>query len=471
LQLQRHVLDAIRDKTTPNPFVVSALNLMELSIAYAERLYADIKEPDWFKNSSNPHIRQARRWIKLETGVWVMDEDLVGLAELIQTDWDWKSSFKTHLKFDVEQDPGYALLQIKRGMELERSVAEEAGEQPSAEVEEKPPKKRSDGVWGHGMAHYSDQVKEEYDEPSVDESTQEEEEGEADVEAEIEVTPMPQIAKVQPVETQTIQSLEEPEAEPVPAAAVELDCTAAYSKEDKGKGKGPALVRQNHLTEAEKELGPANFEPTPNFSWVHEPALQPATNTQPPSTNHHPQQGRVYHNHPSLSFHGRGNNRGIPLQIQTERNPNLPPRSAPTSAPPTADTQTSFASGMMASMHAPKLTGSMASMHAPRPTGLYASIHAPSPPTPQSSSSMASEHAPRPTGSMASMHAPRPTGSMASMHAPRPSTSPVIDRHRGTHADDPSPPASPATGRGNRNRGRGNKGSRSSLRLGSHQLN
>ena len=397
-----------------------------------------------------------------------MDEDLIALAELIQTDFDWKSSFRTHLKFDAEQDPGYALLQIKRGMELETSVAEEAGEQPIAEAEEKKPKKRSDGFWGHEMAHYSEQANEEYDEPSVDEGI-EDEEDEAKVEADTEDTPEPQPVTVQPqpevvtphAETQTVQSLEEPEPEPIPVQAVEPDSTTTYNKEEKGKGKGPALVKQQSLTEVEKELGPANFVPTPNFSWDDEPALQPPANTQSSSTTPHPQQGRVYHDHPSLSFHGRGNNRGIPLQIETERNPNIPPRPAPASASPATDAQTSFASGLMASRHAPKPTGSMASMHAPRPTGLYASMHAPSPSTPQ------------PTGSMASVHAPKPSGSMASMHAPKPSTSPVLDRNRSMHADDPTPPTSPSPSRQtqNRNRDRRNKGSRSGLRLGSHQLN
>jgi hypothetical protein len=190
---------------------------MEFSIAYAERLYPDIKEPDWFKNSSNPHIRQARLWIKQEAGVWIMDEDLLALAELIQNDWKWKSSFRAHLKFDTEQDPGYALLQIKRGMELETSVAEEAGEQPLVEVEENKPKKRSDGFWGHEMAHYSDQVKEEYDVPSVDPCIGEEEE--AEVDAKIEVKPEPQSATVRlqssvvapSVETRTVQPLDEPD--------------------------------------------------------------------------------------------------------------------------------------------------------------------------------------------------------------------------------------------------------------------
>ena len=78
-------------------------------------------------------------------GLWVVDEDLLTLAELIQNDWKWKSSFKAHLKFETEQDPGYALLHIKRGMELETSVVEEAGEQPLPEVKEKKPKKWSNG--------------------------------------------------------------------------------------------------------------------------------------------------------------------------------------------------------------------------------------------------------------------------------------------------------------------------------------
>lgn len=462
LQLQRHVLDAIREKTTPNAFVVSALNLMEFSIAYAERLYADIKEPEWFKNSSNPQIRKARLWIKQETGVWVMDEDLIALAELVQSDWDLSSSFKRHLGYNDEQEPGYALLQIRRGMELEISIAEEAGEQPLAGAEEKKPKKRSDGVWGHEMAHYSNKVEEECDEPSVNESIDEGEEAEG--EGEVEVTPEPEPAAAQPlpevmappVETQTIQPLEEPELEQVPVQA-------AYTEEEKGKGKGPALVKQNSLTEVEKELGPANVEPTPNFSWEDELACRPTTNTQPSSTTPHPQQERVYHNHPSRSFHGHGNNRGIPLQIETERNPNIPPRPVPANASPTTDTQTPFASsGLMASRHAPKLTGSMASMHAPRPTGLHASMHAPSPPAAQ------------PTGTMASMHAPKPTGSMASMHAPRPSTSAVIDRNRSMHADDPSPPVLPAPSRhnnNNRNYNRRSRGGRSGFRLGSHQVN
>ena len=462
MQLQRHVLDAIRDKATPNPFVISALNLMEFSIAFAERLYTDIKEPDWFKNSSNPHIRQARLWIKQEAGVWVMDEDLLALAELIQNDFKWKSSFRAHLKFDAEQDPGYALLQIKRGMELETSVAEEAGEQPLPEVEKKP-KKRSDGLWGHEMAHYGDQVKEGYDEPSVDESVEQEEE--AEVEAKIGVTPEPQPVTVRlqpkvvgpPVETQTVQPLEGPGLVPVPAKAVEMEGTTTYNKE-KGKGKGLAPVKQNSLTEAEKELGPANFEPTANFSWDDELARQPTTNIQSSSTTPHPQQGRVYHDHPSRSFHGHGNNRSIPLQIETERNPNIPRQPAPASVAPTTDTQTSFASGLMASRHAPTLTGSMDSMHAPRPTGLYSSMHAPSPPTPQ------------PAGSMASMHAPKPTGSMASMHAPKPSTGPVVDRNRSMHADDPPPPVTPSPSQHNRNRG-GRRGGRPGIRFGSHQIN
>ena len=399
-----------------------------------------------------------------------MDEDLIALAELIQTDFDWKSSFRTHLKFDAEQDPGYALLQIKRGMELETSVAEEAGEQPTAEAEEKKPKKRSDGFWGHEMAHYSEQVNEEYDEPSVDESI-EDEEGETDKPQPTTIQSRPEVVTPH-VETQTVQSLGEPEPELVPIQGVELDSTSTYSKEEKGKGKGPALVKQSSLTEAKKELGPANFELTPNFSRDEEPALPPPANTQPSSTTAHSQQGRVYHDHPSLSFHGRGNNRGTPLQIETQRNPNIPPRPAHANASPTTDTQTSFASGLMASRHAPKLTGSMASMHAPRPTGLYASMHAPSPSIPQPTGSMASMHAPKPSGSMASMHAPKPSGSMASMHAPKPSTSPVVDRNRSMHADDPSPPASPLPSRQsqNRNGGRRNKSGRSAPSLGSHQL-
>jgi len=162
LQLQHHVLDAICDKAAPNPFIISTLNLMEFSIAFAKRLYSDIKEPNWFKNSSNPHIHHAHLWIKQEVGLWVVDEDLLTLAELIQNDWKWKLSFRAHLKFETEQDPGYALLQIKRGMELKTSVAEEAGEQPLPEVEEKKPKKQSNGHWGHKMAHYGDQVKEGY---------------------------------------------------------------------------------------------------------------------------------------------------------------------------------------------------------------------------------------------------------------------------------------------------------------------
>jgi hypothetical protein len=462
LQLQRHVLDAIRDKAAPNPFVVSALNLMEFSIAFAERLYSDIKEPDWFKNSSNPLIRQARLWIKQEAGVWVMDEDLLALAELIQDDWKWKSSFRAHLKYDDKQDPGHALLQIKRGMELEISVAEEAGEQPLPEVEEKKPKKRSDGLWGHEMAHYGNQVQEEYDEPSVDESADQEEE--AEVEGKIEVTPGPPPVSVRrepevvapPVETQTAQPLEEPDPVPVLAKAVEPEGTTTYNKE-KGKGNGLALVEQNSLTEAEKELGPANFEPTANFSWDDELARRPTANAQPPSTAH-PQQGRIYHDHPSSSFHGHGNNRSIPLQIETERNPNIPRQPALATASPTTDTQTSFASGLMASRHAPKLTGTMASMHAPRPTGLYSSMHAPSPPTPQ------------PAGTMASMHAPRPMGSMASMHAPKPSTNPAVDRNRSMHADDPSPLPPPPSQHNRRGRRGGRPGS-SGFRLGSHQIN
>jgi len=460
LQLQRHVLDAIRDKAAPNPFVISALNLMEFSIAFAERLYSDIKEPDSFKNSSNPHIRQARLWIKQEVGVWVMDEDLLALAELIQDDWKWKSSFRAHLKFDAEQDPGYALLQIKRGMELETSVAEEAGEQPLPEVEEKKPKKRSDGFWGHEMAHYGDQVKEGYDEPSVDESVDQKEE--AEVEARSRATPEPQPVSVRlqpevvapPVETQTVQPLEEPEPVLVLAKAVEPEGTTTHNKE-KDKGKGLALVKQKSLTEAEKELGPANFEPTANFSWDDELARQPTTNTQPSSTTQ-PQQGRVYHDQPSHSFHGHGNNRSIPLQIEPECNPNIPRQ--PASVAPTTDTPISFASGLTASRHAPTLTGSMASMHAPRPTGLYSSIHAPSPPTPQ------------PAGTMASMHAPKPTGSMASMHAPKPSTSPVVDRNRSMHADEPPPLLSPPPNQHNRGRGR-RRGGRPANRLGSHQIN
>jgi hypothetical protein len=455
LQLQRHVLDAIRDKTIANPFVVSALNLMEFSIAYAERLVPDIKAPDWLKNSTNPLMCQARRWIKKEAGVWVMDEDLIALAELVQRNFDWKSSFRSKLEYDDEREPGYVLLKIKRGMELEVPIAEEAEEQP-LEAEKKKPKKRSDGIWGHEMAHYSEQVKGEYDEPSVDESMDEEA---AAVEAEIQVTPEPQPGTVllqpevagPPVETQTIQPLEESGPEPVLIKAVGPDSTTMYTKDEKGKGS--ALVKQNSLTEAENELGPANFEPTPNFSWDDEVA-------QPSPATSHPQQARVYHDHPSISFPGRGNNRGIPLQIETERNPNIPPRPAPPNAPPT-DTQTSFASGLMASRHAPKLTGSMASMHAPRPTGLYASIHAPSAPTPQ------------PTGAMASMHAPRPTGTMASMHAPGSSSSPVIDRNRSMHADDPSLPVSPSSNRYNPNSGRqrrGNKSGRSGHRLGLHHI-
>ncbi len=453
LQLQRHVLDAIRDKVTPNPFVVSALNLMEFSIAFAERLYSEIKEPDWFKNSSNLLIREARQWIKQEAGVWLMDEDLLSLSELIQNDWKWRSSYKAHLKCDTQKEPGYALLKIKRGMELDIAVAEEAGEQPLTEIEEMKPKKRSDGFWGHEMAHYSDQVKEEeYDGPSVDESIDQEEE--AEVEAKIEDPPDPQPAPVRlqpevvspPVETQTVQPLEEPELVPVPAKAVELEGTTICNKE-KGKGRDPALVKQNSLTDAENELGPANFEPTANFSWVDELARQP------PSTTPHPQQGRVYHDHPSRS------NRGIPLQIETEGNPNIPRQPASSSVPPTTDTQTSFASGLMTSRHAPKLTGTMASMHAPRPTGLYASMHAPSPPTPQ------------PAGTMASMHAPKPTGSMASMHAPKPSASPVLDRNRSMHADEPSPPVPPSPSQHHRNRDRARRGGRSGPRLGSHQIN
>ena len=454
MQLQRHVLDAIRDKVNPNPFVVSALNLMEFSIAFAERLYSDIKEPDWFTNSTHPDVRKARLWIKQEAGVWLMDEDLLSLAELIQDDWKWRSSYKAHIKFDTQKEPGYALLKIKRGMELAVSVAEEAGEQPLTEIEEMKPKKRSDGRWGHEMAHYSDQVKEDYDGPSVDESTDQEEEAEVEAEIEVPTDPKPVLVRLQPeimpppVETQTIQPLEEPELVPVPTC-----------NEEKGKGRDPTLVKQNSLTDAEKELGPANFEPTANFSWDDELARQPNTNTQPPSTTPHPQQGRVYHNHPSRSFHGHGDNRGIPLQIETERNPNITRQPASSSVSPATDTQTSFASGLMASRHAPKPTGSMASMHAPRPTGLYASMHAPSPPTPQ------------PAGTMASMHAPRPSGSMASMHAPKPSTSPVLDRNRSMHADDPSPPVSPSTSHHNRNRDRGRRGARSGLRIGSHQIN
>ena len=448
LQLQRHVLDAIRDKVTPNPFVVSALNLMEFSIAFAERLYSDIKEPEWFKNSSDPDIRRVRLWIKEEAGVWVMDEDLLSLAELTQGDWKWRTSFKNKLNHNDERDTGYPLLTIKRGMDLKTSVAEEAGEQPPAEVEEKKLKKRSDGVWGHEMSHYTDQV---YDEPSVDESIDQEEEAEVEVPSDHQPAPVrlqPEVV-VPPVETQTVQPLEEPE--PVPVPPVELEGTTTCNKE-KGKGKDPALVKQNSLTEAEKELGPINFERTANFSWDDELARQPTTTP-------HPQQGHASREHPSLSFHGHGNNEGIPLQIETERNPNIPRQPASSSVSPTTDTQISFASGLMASRHAPKLTGSMASMHAPRPTGLYANMHAPSPPTPQT------------TGTMASMHAPKLTGSMASMHAPRPSTSPVVDRNRSMHADDPSPPVSPSPSQHNRNRDRNRRGGRSGTRLGSHQLN
>ena len=464
MQLQRHVLDAIRDEVTPNPFVVSALNLMEFSIAFAERLYSDIKEPEWFKNSSHPLVREARLWIRAEAGVWLMDEDLLSLAEFIQDDWKWRLSYMAHMKCDTQKEPGYALLKIKRGMKLDISVAEEAGEQPLAEGEEMKPKKRSDGVWGHEMAHYSDQVKEEYDGPSVDESTDQDEEAEVDAKIEVPTDPQPVLARLQPevvvppVETQTVQPLEELELVPVPAKAVELEGATMYSKE-KGKGRDPALVKQNSLTDAEKELGPANLEPTANFSWDDEFARQPTTNTQPLSTTPHPQQGRVYHDHPSRSFRGHGNNRSVPLQIETERNPNIPRQPASSSVSPTTDTQISFASGLMASRHAPKLTGSMGSMHAPRPTGLYASMHAPSPPNPQ------------PAGTMASMHAPKPTGSMTSMHAPKPSASPVLDRNRSMHADDPSPPVSPSTSQHNRNRDRGRRGARSGLRLGSHPLN
>ena len=475
LQLQRHVLDAIRDKVAPNPFVVSALNLMEFSIAFAERLYSDIKEPEWFKNSSNTHMRSARLWIKQEAGVWVMDEDLLALAELIQDDWKWKMSLKNLLKFDEEKEAtGYALLKINRGMDLKTSVAEEAGEQPLTEADENKLKKKSDGIWGHEMAHYSDQV---YDEPSVDESIDQEEE--AEVEAKIEVPSDHQPAPVRlqpevvvpPVETQTVQPLEEPEPVPVPVKPIEQEVTTTCNKE-KGKGRDPAPVNQNNLTEVEKELGPINFEVTANFSWDDELARQPASNTQAPSTTLHPQQGRVYHDHPSRSFQGHGNNQGIPLQIENERNPTIPRQPASSSVSPTNDTQTSFASGLMASRHAPKPTGSMASMHAPRPTGLYASMHAPSPPTPQTSGTMASMHAPRPTGSMASMHAPRPsTSSTASTQASRPSTSPVLDRNRSMHADDPSPPVSPSPSQHNRNRDRNRRGGRSGIRLGSHHLN
>ena len=45
-----HVLDAIRDKATPNPFVVPALNPMVLSIDHLESPDTDLKQPDWSKN-------------------------------------------------------------------------------------------------------------------------------------------------------------------------------------------------------------------------------------------------------------------------------------------------------------------------------------------------------------------------------------------------------------------------------------
>ena len=183
---------------------------------------------------------------------------------------------------------------------------------------------------------------------------------------------------------------------------------------EKDKRKGLALVEQKCLTEAEKELRPANPEPTASFSWDDELACQPAANTQPSSTTH-PQQGCVYHDHSSHSFHGHRNNQSTPLQIKPECNPNILHQPAPASVSPTMDTQISFTSGLMASRHVPMLTRSMASMHACHPAGLYASMHAPSPPTPQ------------PVGTMASMHAPKLMGSMASMHAPKPSTSPVVD--------------------------------------------
>src|SRR5258706_16056734 len=82
-------------------------------------------------------------------------------------------------------------------MELDIGVAEEAGEQPLTEIEEMKPKKRTDGFWGHKMAHYSDQVKEEeYDGPSVDERIDQEEE--AQVEAKTEKSPHPQSPPARP---------------------------------------------------------------------------------------------------------------------------------------------------------------------------------------------------------------------------------------------------------------------------------
>src|SRR5258708_20616542 len=110
-------------------------------------------------------------------------------------------------------------MQIKRVMELDVSVAEEAGEQPAAEAEEKKPKKRSDGAWGHEMAHYGEQVQEGYYEPRIDESIDEKEE--AEVEAEIQTSPEPQPTiqpevMVSPVEPHTFQPLEEHEPDPIP---------------------------------------------------------------------------------------------------------------------------------------------------------------------------------------------------------------------------------------------------------------
>jgi len=172
-----------------------------------------------------------------------------------------------------------------------------------------------------------------------------------EVEAKSQATPEPQPVSVRlqpkvvalPVETQTIQPLEEPKPVPVLAKAVELEGTTMHNKE-KDKGKGLALVKQKCLTEAEKELGPANLEPTANFSWDNELTHQPTANTQPSSTTH-PQQGCVYHDHSSHSFHGHGNNQSTPLQIEPERNPNILHQPTPASVSPTTDTQISFASG------------------------------------------------------------------------------------------------------------------------------
>ena len=118
-----------------------------------------------------------------------------------------------------------------------------------------------------------------------------------------------------------------------------------YSKEEKSEGKGPALVKQ-WPRGCRERTRLAHFERTTNFSGRMDAPSSPLL------TLNHPQilltQIRGVHTTIALSF--RFVDTGTTVVSRSKsRHPNNTTRLAPANASSTTDTQTSFASGLMAS--------------------------------------------------------------------------------------------------------------------------